>query len=527
MKKLTAVLLALALVLSLFSGCTRAIDNSGYKATGDAILMEGQEPEDIMPEEVDDQELSLAYYSQRSLNPLFGSDYTNRVIMSLIYQGLFAVDSNYNVTPILCSGYQTNSTNRTWTFYLDKNATFSDGTPVTIQDVLASYEAAMQNVFYKGRFTYISSIELSSDGGIDFFLTTAYDNLPLLLDIPIVKATEVDAAHPLGTGPYSFEEGMSGYYLQRVANWWCKETKMSATAQSIPLVEAESPSQIRDEFEFGDVGLVCANPQTDSYADYRCDYELWEIENGYMMFIGCNITYSDWFDDGTLRTYLTYAIDRETLIQEHYGGMALSATLAASPMSPYYSEGLAANYEYDPMKFISLIANYKIPEDDKGKDKVLRLLVNNDDSARLRVARDIAQTLTELGLPCETMEYPTSTFEAVLQAENYDIYLGVTRLPATMDLSEFFRPWGAMHWGGLSNENLQNMCKQALENTGNYYNLHKLLAEDGRIIPVMFGYYSVYAERGLLTDLSPSRDNVFYYTVGKTMDDIRVETVYE
>ena len=98
-------------------------------------------------------------------------------------------------------------------------------------------------------------------------------------------------------------------------------------------------------------------------------------------------------------------------------------------------------------------------------------------------------------------------------------------LPA--DLTEYFRPYGEMGKGGLDNPNLYNMCLNALENSGTYYNLYNKLAEDGRIIPVMFGYYAVYAQRGLMPDLSPSRDNVFYYSLGKTMDGIRIETEYE
>ena len=43
----------------------------------------------------------------------------------------------------------------------------------------------------------------------------------------------------------------------------------------------------------------------------------------------------------------------------------------------------------------------------------------------------------------------------------------------------------------------------------------------------MFGNYTVYAHRGLLPDLNPSRDNVFYYALeGKTMESAKVETVY-
>lgn len=40
------------------------------------------------------------------------------------------------------------------------------------------------------------------------------------------------------------------------------------------------------------------------------------------MYIGCNVTYSDYFDDGTLRTFLTYGIDRQSLVDNNYGGCA-------------------------------------------------------------------------------------------------------------------------------------------------------------------------------------------------------------
>ena len=62
MKKILSLLLILAMTLGMFSGCGKDLDNSAYIPTGDAILMEGQEPEDIMPEEEEEQALYLAYY---------------------------------------------------------------------------------------------------------------------------------------------------------------------------------------------------------------------------------------------------------------------------------------------------------------------------------------------------------------------------------------------------------------------------------------------------------------------------------
>ncbi len=541
MKKILSLLLCLGLMAGAMSGCTKKIDNSAYVPTGNAILMEGQEPEDILPPEEDTQELTLAYYPDRSLNPLFGSDYTNRVLMSLMYQPLFAVDNNKNPVPILCGSFQVSASSRTWTFYLDENAYFSDGTKVTAEDVLATYKKAKENDYYKNRFFHLWEMNLTEDGkGVVFGMDTPYENLPLLLDVPIVKAEEVEAAIPLGTGPYVFTKGNVSATLERVENWWCTQTvkdpqtqeerplykpTLPATDTSIDLVEVSSPAQVRDEFQFGKVSVVCANPMSDSFAEYRCDYELWEIESGTLMYIGCNILYSPHFDDGTLRTFLTYGIDRATLAQDAYKGMADPVTLPCSPNSAYYNKALADQYAYDSLKFISRLASYQIPTNDKGVQEELVILVNSNDSARVRIARQLAKELTAMGLPAATLE--ASNFKDVLYAQTWDIYLGATRMSATFDLTEFFRPYGEMGKGGLSHETLYNMTKNALENSGNYYNLYQKLCEDGRIIPVMFGYYTVYAQRGLMPDLSPARDNVFFHSLGKTMASIQIDTVYE
>ena len=60
----------------------------------------------------------------------------------------------------------------------------------------------------------------------------------------------------------------------------------------------------------------------------------------------------------------------------------------------------------------------------------------------------------------------------------------------------------------------------------NFYNLHKAVADDGRIIPILFCNYAVYATRGLLTELQPARDNVFFYTLGRTDEDAQIPIDY-
>jgi len=173
------------------------------------------------------------------------------------------------------------------------------------------------------------------------------------------------------------------------------------------------------------------------------------------------------------------------------------------------------------------MSSWNIPKDPTQPDKKMTLLVNADDSARLRAARYIAACLTEYGLPTGTLECSGQNYEAVLRANNWDIYLGQTRLPPNMDLSEFFRVWGELSSGGMPTDSLLDLCKDTLENSGNTNDLLKLIADDGRIIPVLFGYHAVYAERGLFENLSPTRDNAFYYSMGKTLIGIQIDTVYE
>lgn len=522
MRKILPLILCAALLLSLFSGC--AAEDTPYVPTGDALAAEDADvhateaPEDTTP-----QELTLAYYTNRSLNPYVATDFTNRMLFSLIYQGLFSVNAKYEAVPMLCGSYNVSASYYTYTFYLDENAQFSDGTRVTNADVMASLEAAKTSSYYSGRFTYINTISETEDGGIAILLRVPIEDFQVLMDIPIVKASEVEAECPLGTGPYILKSGLSGKYLEKDYDWWCTSPDLLVTAETVNLYAAESTTDIRDEFEFGDVGLVLADPCSDSYADYRCDYELWDCDNSIFLYLGCNVSYSQdgIFADNTLRSVLTYAINREQLIEDNYNGFARAATLPMDPSCPYYSTSLASKYQYDPLKFIEGLRRVDLPKDP------IRLLVNSDDSLRLRTARDIADMLEECGMQVEIIEKTTGAYVSAIKAGNYDLYLGQTRLQSNMDLSEFLRPWGSLHFGGLANEDLYTLCKDALENHGNYYNLHKAMAEDGRVVPILFCSYVVYATRGLVSDLKPARDNVFSYTLGKSCADILIANLEE
>ena len=509
MRKLWAMLLAAALFVGLLSGCQEQ-KMEVYLPTGDdQIWGDTQTPSS----NVTVQKLSLPYFPERGLNPYKTVDYVNQNLFSLIYQCLFAVDADYNVYPVLCKSYTMSKDMKTYTFY-PESATFPDGDKLTAADVAASLQKAMESEVYGGRFGCIKSITETEDGGVAVVLNNPYENFPLLLDVPILKKSQLEDARPLGTGPYLYERYEDTLRLRRRTDWWCKAS-VPVTAEHIELVEGQDPAQLRDEFEFNGLGLVTADPGSTSYVDYHSDYELWDCENGIFVYLGCN-SKSEVLSNQTLRAALTYAIDRDLLVESYYRGFANAAVLPASPQSPVYSTSLAQKYSYAPDKLTQAVLEAE------AVGAQIKLLVNSDDSIRLRVARSIGQMLSASGLKVTMLEYNTEKYLKALKNRTYDLYLGQTRLSANMDLSAFFNSGGSLSYGGMSTPALYGLCVNALANSGNYYTLHQKVLEDGKLIPILFRSYAIFAQRGAFTDLTPARDNVFFYHLGRTRADAKV-----
>ena len=84
MKKYISLVQILSLLAGVLSGCGgQSVE--AYVPTGDALVMEGEDPESKNPTVPEDpQELTLVYRPDRSLNPLEATDPNNRVLFSLI-----------------------------------------------------------------------------------------------------------------------------------------------------------------------------------------------------------------------------------------------------------------------------------------------------------------------------------------------------------------------------------------------------------------------------------------------------------
>ena len=102
------------------------------------------------------------------------------------------------------------------------------------------------------------------------------------------------------------------------------------------------------------------------------------------------------------------------------------------------------------------------------------------------------------------------------------MFIGEARLSATFDLTEFFRPYGSLCYGGIQSSGMERLCRDALENSGNCYDLYKSVMENAYFCPLLFKSYAVMANRGVISNLQPAVDNVFHLAGGRSLADATV-----
>ena len=173
----------------------------------------------------------LNYYGPERDNSL-ALDYVGAMLLPLV-----TVHPNtLQVIPQLASSWEETEKGRIFVFHLDADAKWSDGTPLTSKDVVATYDLIMApettEVVFKTEFEKWKRPEIVDDKTVRWEAKTAsWRNLVLIGDVPIYPAhltnpkTYLDAwkwQPPATIGPYTLGANESGQYFEftRVKDWW-------------------------------------------------------------------------------------------------------------------------------------------------------------------------------------------------------------------------------------------------------------------------------------------------------------------
>ena len=523
MKKPLALLLALALLCAMLTGCAAQIQSIR------SIFTPGEEPADTQTaDEAPEQTLpvalqtkeevttfGLAYQTRFGLHPYNCTSLNNRALLSFVYEPLFAVTNTFTARPVLAESWSVSSDGMTTTVTLRSGVQFHNGRTLRAQDAAYSLRAAMGSNYYGDRLRNVSSITASDDRTLVLTTLVSYECLPLLLDIPIIPENTGDSPVPPGTGPYEYT---SAARLSRFSGWW-QQTALTDVPY-ITLHAVDTTVDARDQFEYANVNLVLTDPNSSAYASFHNDYELWTANTSIMQYIGYNIG-SKVFSNYGLRSAITYAVDRAAIVTNYANGFALPSTLPASPLAEQYDVRLANSFDYDLSDFAAKLESASV--EDMDGDGVLdlyvaslgyavpvegKMIVCSSSYQRVQAAQFIVDTLNSLGfrLTLETLE--TDEFRQALLYGNFDLYYGEVRLSSNFDLTPFFSIYGALNYGSLADPTMLNLCELALTNSGNAYSLHKRLCERGYLTPVLFKVNALYTTRGVVA--SPA-DHIDWY----------------
>lgn len=201
-------------------------------------------------------------------------------------------DEAFTLYGLLAESVETGP-NREWVeFHLRPEAKFSDGTPLTVDDVIWSFETLAKEGLprYRNAWDKVESYEKVGERGIRFTFSEQDNELPLILGLrPILNPrdwenrefSESSLDVPTGTGPYTVGDFEPGRYIEFVRNpdYWGKDLPFNAGQHNFDTVRYEyfaDADVIFEAFRAGELSTFReSNP-----ARWQTQYDFPAVQDG-------------------------------------------------------------------------------------------------------------------------------------------------------------------------------------------------------------------------------------------------------
>ena len=233
--------------------------------------------------------------SFNSLNPLILKGSTPWQLQFLAYESLMgrSYDEPFTLYCLLCETLEVGPEREWVEFTLREEAAFSDGTPVTVEDVMWSYEtlSTKGHPRYASVWNQVETMEQTGPRSLRFTFATDNRELALLIGMrPILKKAQWEGRDftdsgldviPISTAPYvvdSFEPGRS-VTLKRNPDYWGKDVAFMRGQANIDEIVMEFFSDGTAAFEAFKAGLVTSNRETNAQK-WATQYDFPAVQSG-------------------------------------------------------------------------------------------------------------------------------------------------------------------------------------------------------------------------------------------------------
>jgi ABC-type oligopeptide transport system substrate-binding subunit len=471
-------------------------------------------------------------------------------VADLLSDSLVRLDKNFKVQPGAATKWEVDSSGLVWSFHLDPNLMWSDDTPVTADDYVATlrYGADPKHAwdftwFFQGVIQNWSEavagtvpldqlgVKAADANTLQITTVAPAPYLPAMMLYSMAlqkKALEAhgglynsDPATSVSSGPFVLKEWRKGDRLVYEANPKYKGTNKpfiqkvivigaapstdfaAYQANEIDYVLGSNLSPADNEIIAKDAALQKdVHPQPN---DFRTDYLFFD-------------TKTPPFDNIKVRQAFSHVVDRDSLIAQiikpSQGIPAYSFLMPGFPAAN--SEGLKGIQNYDVAAAKQLLADAGYP-DGKGFPK-LTLWLRNEAPVRQAVAQAIAASIKQnLGIDVEVSNKETKTFTDALNAKPTQIQFGMVSYG--MDFLDPYNMLSVWLGGGRHNWNntqFDDMVKKAASFTGDpaqrvqmFQDAEKLLVTEAPGVFIYHRYQSdLYRPYLKGTELEPDQNGV-------------------
>lgn len=450
-------------------------------------------------------------------------------------------DGNAKFNPRLASSYEFSPDRLELTFFLNPDAFWSDGVPVTAEDVQWTWE--LQNdpriawPFANGK-SRISNVEAIDTHTVRFHFTEAYASQlhDANLGVPLPKHawsrlpiedwlsnSDWFIDNLVVNGPFTLEswEPQQRVILRRNPSYF--EPGLPKVDRVVFEVVREAQSRFA-MLRSGKAHIVeFVSPSEAEAVVEDPNLRLETFIPRFFYFLMWNTSRS-LFADTEVRQALTMAIDRQAIIDTlHYGYANIS-------YSPFQSNTWVHNKNLQPWPFAPgkareiLAARGWVDRDGDGildRDGVpfqFELLTNSENSLRRDITVMIQEQLRRIGVAAEARHMEFNSMLAPLSRHEFDAVVSGLAMDTSFDTSYYFHTNAiddGYNWGAYSNAEIDQLIEKIAKNLDAstskplFDRLQEILHEE---LPITFLYEGIRlcAIRQELQDVRPNAVNSFY-----------------
>ena len=403
-------------------------------------------------------------------------------IYNLVYESLLTVDDNYVPAPGLAESWEQTGNGRTWTFHLRSNLSFSDGTPLTSADVVATAqqilamaqdESAQNRGYYQNLSYFVDSISAPDEKTVTVKAKSGrrYWGLLYAMTFPVLPWNRLADDSPPGSGPYmitSFSPGNS-IWLEVNPYWWQARPQV----EEISVVCHNTPNAVIESYEYARVDaaftrVVSAAQYKSGTNSLTLDYRTNQLEC-LLMNHSSKLT-----GDIAIRRAIRCLVDVDRIASGVYMGMVSRTDTPMIAGTWMYNDGLTDYFRTDIEAARALLeedgwSDYnedgvldRITEDGSTEKLSLRLYFYEepDNDVRNATAELIKNMLAPAGIEVTVTALNFTEMQTRLSAGNFQLALASYATDVCPDPGYLLISGNPVNYSRYRSQAMNDLCKE-------------------------------------------------------------------